>query len=46
MSNNNESSLTTPSDRDLNNKWKPNQFEPPLNNDELKEALNDGYTLQ
>ena len=41
MSNNNESSLTTPSDRDLNNKWKPNQFEPPLNNDELKEALNE-----
>jgi hypothetical protein len=41
MSNNNESSLTTPSDRDLNNKWKPNQFEPPLNNDELKESLNE-----
>jgi len=33
-----ESSLTTPWDRDLTNKWKPNQFVEPLTLSELKEA--------
>jgi len=34
-----ESSLTAPSDRDLNNKWKPEQGVPSLNNDETEEAM-------
>jgi hypothetical protein len=34
-----ESSLTTPQDRDLENKWKPDQSVAPLTNDEAVEAL-------
>lgn len=34
-----ESSLTTPEDRDLNNKWKPEQGAPVLNNDEMIQAV-------
>jgi len=34
-----ESSLTTPQDRDLDNKWKPDQSVAPLSNDEAVEAL-------
>ena len=34
-----ESSLTTPSDRDTENKWKPDQSQPPLSNDESAEAM-------
>lgn len=39
MSNNQESSLTTPQDRDITNPWKPDQSIGPLSNDEAKEAL-------
>uniref|UniRef100_A0A6C0H2R9 Uncharacterized protein n=1 Tax=viral metagenome TaxID=1070528 RepID=A0A6C0H2R9_9ZZZZ len=35
-----ESSLTSPSDRDIKNKWRPEQGAPPLSEDEAKEALN------
>ena len=34
-----ESSLTSPSDRDLENKWRPEQEVPPLTNEETKEAM-------
>jgi len=34
-----ENSLTSPSDRDLNNKWRPNQGTPPLTNEEAEEAM-------
>jgi len=34
-----ESSLTTPGDRDMENRWKPDQFEPPLTDEELKPAF-------
>jgi hypothetical protein len=34
-----ESSLTSPSDRDLNNKWRPEQDVPPLTNQETIEAM-------
>jgi hypothetical protein len=34
-----ENSLTCPDDRDRNNKWKPNQFTPVLEGDELNEAI-------
>ena len=37
--NNRESSLTTPEDRDSVNKWKPDQFQPPLTNEESVEAI-------
>lgn len=36
-----ESSLFAPEDRDRSNKWKPDQFEPSLTNDELNSALKD-----
>lgn len=36
---NTESSLTSPSDRDLDNKWKPEQGVPPLTNEEAEEAM-------
>jgi hypothetical protein len=35
----NESSLTTPQDRDMNNKWKPDLSAPPLTNTEAEFAL-------
>jgi hypothetical protein len=34
-----ESSLTSPSDRDLKNKWRPEQEIPPLTDQETKEAM-------
>ena len=34
-----ESSLTSPSDRDINNKWRPDQAAPPLTNTEAVEAI-------
>jgi hypothetical protein len=34
-----ESSLTSPSDRDLKNKWRPEQGVPPLTNEETNEAI-------
>ena len=34
-----ESSLTAPEDRDLQNKWKPDQSQGPLSNDEANEAM-------
>jgi hypothetical protein len=34
-----ENSLTSPSDRDLNNKWKPDQGNPVLTNEETEEAM-------
>lgn len=34
-----ESSLTAPEDRDLNNKWRPDQSQPPLTNEQATEAL-------
>jgi hypothetical protein len=37
--NNAESSLTAPEDRDLTNKWKPDQSVPPLNNQQANIAL-------
>ena len=37
--NRNESSLTTPEDRDLTNKWRPDQSIPPLTNEEATHAL-------
>ena len=37
--NRNESSLTTPDDRDLTNKWRPDQSIPPLTNEEATHAL-------
>ena len=43
INNNQESSLTAPEDRDITNKWKPDQSSPPLNNVEANfaiEALN------
>ena len=36
---NSESSLTTPQDRDLTNKWKPQQHEPPLSSEETDAAM-------
>lgn len=39
MKNNNESSLTTPQDRDMNNKWKPDLSAPPLTNAEAEHAM-------
>lgn len=39
--NNTESSLTTPQDRDLNNKWKPDLSASPLTNTEAEHAMND-----
>jgi hypothetical protein len=36
-----ESSLTAPEDRDRVNKWKPDQSQPPLTNEQAKEALNE-----
>jgi hypothetical protein len=40
MSNNTtESALTAPEDRDLNNKWKPDQTTPPLTDEETKLAM-------
>ena len=36
-----ESSLTTPQDRDLENKWKPDQSVAPLTNEQTIEALKD-----
>ena len=39
MSNNQESSLTAPEDRDKNNKWKPEQFKEPLTNEEFDSAF-------
>ena len=36
---NSESSLTTPQDRDLTNKWKPQQHEPPLSTEETDAAM-------
>jgi hypothetical protein len=36
-----ESSLTTPQDRDLENKWKPDQSIAPLSNEQTVEALKD-----
>jgi hypothetical protein len=36
-----ESSLTTPQDRDLENKWKPDQSVAPLTNEQTVEALKD-----
>lgn len=36
-----ESSLTTPEDRDLTNKWRPDQSVPPLTNEEAKHALDE-----
>ena len=36
-----ESSLTTPQDRDLENKWKPDQSVAPLSNEQTVEALKD-----
>ena len=37
--NQNESSLTAPEDRDLTNKWKPNQFADPLTPEQMKFAM-------
>jgi hypothetical protein len=37
--NTNESSLTTPEDRDLNNKWLPDQSTPPLTDSQTEEAM-------
>lgn len=37
--NNRESSLTTPDDRDRENRWKPDQFAEPLSIEETKEAI-------
>ena len=34
-----ESSLTSPSDRDLENKWRPEQEVPPLTKEETNEAM-------
>lgn len=34
-----ENSLTSPEDRDLNNKWKPDQTSPPLTNSEAENAI-------
>lgn len=34
-----ENSLTSPSDRDLNNKWRPDQGKPVLTNEETEEAM-------
>lgn len=39
MSNSRESSLTTPNDRDLENRWVPDQFAPPLEGEQLAEAV-------
>ena len=39
MSLHTESSLTTPEDRNLDNRWKPDQSIPSLNNNETNEAL-------
>lgn len=39
--NNNESSLTAPEDRDLKNKWRPNQGAPQLTEDEVSAALDE-----
>lgn len=36
-----ESSLTSPGDRDLQNKWKPEVGKPPLTEDEFKDAVNE-----
>ena len=36
-----ESSLTSPSDRDQQNKWRPEQGVPPLTNEETNEAINE-----
>lgn len=36
-----ESSLTTPEDRDTQNKWRPDQSVPPLTNDEAASALDE-----
>lgn len=41
MSNNTESSLTTPQDRDLNNRWKPDLGAPALTNTEAEHAMAD-----
>ena len=35
-----ESSITTPEDRDRENRWKPDQFVPPLSDEEFQNALN------
>lgn len=37
--NSKESSLTSPEDRDTENKWRPDQFEPPLDGVELQNAV-------
>lgn len=34
-----ENSLTSPEDRDINNKWKPDQTSPPLTNGEAENAI-------
>ena len=39
--NNRESSLTTPDDRDRENRWKPDQFAEPLSIEETKEAISE-----
>ena len=39
MINNTESSLTTPEDRNIENRWKPDQSLSPLTNEEAKHAL-------
>jgi len=36
-----ESSLTAPEDRDRVNKWKPDQSQPPLTNEQTEDALNE-----
>lgn len=41
MTSNQESSLTTPTDRDLDNKWRPDQTSPPLTKEEGDLALKD-----
>jgi len=40
MKHSKESSITTPEDRDRENRWKPDQFEPPLNDVEFQHAVN------
>lgn len=37
---NKENSLTSPSDRDMENKWRPEQGAPTLNEDQVTEAMN------
>lgn len=39
MSENKESSLTSPEDRDITKKWKPDQFQPPLTNEQAVIAI-------